>query len=68
MIGHSHTTEIADNQDQLGTLSNGRNVGIRDFLAVLALSIHAIFEGLAIGLESHSEDVWILFLGKRFKI
>ena len=29
--------------------------------AVLALSTHAIFEGLAAGLEHHPEDVWTMF-------
>ena len=31
---------------------------LRDFFTVLALSFHAVFEGLAIGLEESSEDVW----------
>lgn len=42
-------------------LSSGRNAALRDFFTVLALSFHAIFEGLAIGLEEHEEDVWILY-------
>ena len=41
-----------------------KKVFLRDFLAVLALSIHSIFEGLAIGLELRSEDVWLLFAGE----
>ena len=44
--------------------TNGRKVLLRDFFAVLALSFHAIFEGLAIGLESESTKIWILFAGK----
>lgn len=31
-------------------------------LAVLALSFHAIFEGLAVGLETSEEKVWYLFV------
>ncbi|CAG9763056.1 unnamed protein product [Ceutorhynchus assimilis] len=31
------------------------------FLAVLALSFHAVFEGLAVGLESNVQKVWYLF-------
>lgn len=31
-------------------------------LAVLALSFHAVFEGLAVGLENSEEKVWYLFL------
>ena len=34
---------------------------MRDFFTVLALSLHAVFEGLAIGLESEYNDVWLLF-------
>ena len=37
---------------------------LRDFFTVLALSFHAVFEGLAVGLESESKDVWLLFAGK----
>ncbi|KAJ1522844.1 hypothetical protein ONE63_001993 [Megalurothrips usitatus] len=34
---------------------------IRGFLTVLALSFHAVFEGLAVGLESSPGNVWYLF-------
>ena len=37
---------------------------LRDFFTVLALSFHAVFEGLAVGLETDSKDVWLLFGGK----
>jgi zinc transporter ZupT len=37
---------------------------LRDFFTVLALSFHAVFEGLAIGLETEAKDVWLLFAGK----
>ena len=30
-------------------------------VSVLALSIHAVFEGMAVGLEEAAEDVWTLF-------
>ena len=36
---------------------------LRDFFTVLALSFHAVFEGLAVGLETESKDVWLLFAG-----
>ncbi len=36
---------------------------IRDFVTVLALSFHAVFEGLAVGLEPDNADVWQLFGG-----
>ena len=39
---------------------------LRDFLTVLALSLHAVFEGLAVGLEDEIHGVWILFAGKSY--
>lgn len=42
---------------------NERKILLRDFFAVLALSFHAVFEGLAIGLESDLSKIWILFAG-----
>ena len=48
--------------------SHGINVGgsstmtaLRDFFTILALSFHAVFEGLAVGLEDSIEGVWTLF-------
>jgi hypothetical protein len=38
---------------------------IRDFLTILALSCHAIFEGLAVGLEKDLNAVWTLFAGEK---
>ena len=39
------------------------NSSIRDFLVVLALTFHAVLEGVAIGLEAHVNDVWLIFAG-----
>ena len=64
-IGHSHDDSHADHSHQENgvKVKNGRRIALRDFFTVLALSFHAIFEGLAIGLEEHEEDIWILFAG-----
>jgi len=35
---------------------------VRGFLVVLALSVHSLFEGMAVGLEETSGGVWQLFL------
>ena len=35
--------------------------GIRSFLLLLAMSIHTVFEGLAIGLQPNNTAVWSLF-------
>jgi len=34
---------------------------VRDFITVLALSLHAVFEGLAVGLEDSVVTVWTLY-------
>ena len=56
-VDHSH-------QENGFKLSNERKRALRDFFTVLALSFHAVLEGLAVGLESDSTDVWILFAGQ----
>ena len=48
--GHSHMI-----------IENSTVVTIRGLLVVLALSIHELFEGLAVGLESSSSHVWYMF-------
>lgn len=35
--------------------------GIRGFLIVFALSVHELFEGFAVGLESSASSVWYMF-------
>lgn len=47
----------------LESLAKEKNilVTIRNFLIVIALSIHSVFEGMAIGLQMTSPDVWKLF-------
>lgn len=55
-VDHSH-------QEDGVKAKNGRRIALRDFFTVLALSTHAIFEGMAIGLEKHPMDIWILFAG-----
>lgn len=34
---------------------------LRGFLVILALSLHAIFEGIALGLTAAENSVWFLF-------
>ena len=52
--GHGHSHGI-------NTSGSSTSTAIRDFCTVLALSFHAVFEGLAVGLEESIEDVWTLF-------
>ena len=37
-------------------------------LTIMALSFHAAFEGLAIGLETDASDVWVMFAGTNLTI
>lgn len=50
--GHSHL--IMEAEDSIVK-------SIRGLLVVLALSIHELFEGLAVGLESSAANVWYMF-------
>ena len=59
---HSHA-DHSHQENKSTTVRNGRKIALRDFFTVLALSFHAVFEGLAIGLEPESTDIWILFAG-----
>ena len=34
---------------------------LRGFLVILALSLHAVFEGIALGLTRSESSVWFLF-------
>lgn len=51
---HSHLPKIIKDDDIFVT-------SIRGLLVVLALSIHELFEGLAVGLEKSSKNVWYMF-------
>ncbi|XP_078051122.1 zinc transporter ZIP3 isoform X2 [Augochlora pura] len=54
--GHSHhLPDIMDEKDDFVVSS------LRGLLIVLGLSVHELFEGLAIGLESSASYVWYMF-------
>ncbi|KMQ90809.1 zinc transporter zip3 [Lasius niger] len=54
--GHSHLPVITNADDDFVISS------LRGLLIVLGLSVHELFEGLAIGLESSADHVWYMFL------
>ena len=56
----SNNSHRSQNKKELATGYN-RKIVLRDFFTVLALSFHAVFEGMAIGLEDNSTDIWVLF-------
>jgi len=53
--GHSHGPNLNDPEEK------SLAAAIRGFLLVFALSFHSIFEGMAIGLQPKTRDVWFLF-------
>jgi len=53
--GHSHGPNLNDLEQK------SLAAAIRGFLLVFALSFHSIFEGMAIGLQPKTRDVWFLF-------
>ncbi|XP_015590306.1 zinc transporter ZIP1 [Cephus cinctus] len=53
--GHSHLPPTLENSDDFLITS------LRGLLIVLGLSVHELFEGLAIGLESSASSVWYMF-------
>jgi len=56
----SHHQDSSLHQDLLATEKKAAST-VRDFLTVLALSLHAVFEGLAVGLGSSTTEVWTLY-------
>lgn len=55
MHGHSHMPELNANSDDDLIVSS-----LRGLLVVLALSVHELFEGLAVGLEGAPSKVWYM--------
>lgn len=54
--GHSHSHLPTPSEDEDMLVSS-----LRGLLIVLALSVHELFEGLAVGLESSAGNVWYMF-------
>jgi len=53
--------EIQENKDH--PVEKQKSSGaFKDFFTIVALSVHAIFEGMAVGLEESTKDVWTLFI------
>ncbi|XP_017004506.2 zinc transporter ZIP1 [Drosophila takahashii] len=55
--GHSHLPVIADDASAGDMLASS----LRGLFIVSALSLHELFEGMAIGLESSASSVWFMF-------
>lgn len=61
--GHSHAHHSEHGHDGHSHLvfEDSLVISLRGLLIVLALSIHELFEGLAVGLESSASNVWYMF-------
>lgn len=61
---HRHSHEDKHNHSHLHIDKDAADStvkALRGLLVVLALSIHELFEGLAVGLESSTDSVWYMF-------
>ena len=56
--GHSHEAEALEFIDGDDATFEAT---LRGFLVILALSLHAVFEGIALGLTATESSVWYLF-------
>lgn len=56
--GHGHSHDIPNGIVEEG----GFEAALRGFLVVLAISLHAVFEGIAMGLTNNTRSVWLLFI------
>ena len=56
--GHSHEAEALEFIDGDNATFEAT---LRGFLVILALSLHAVFEGIALGLTATESSVWYLF-------
>jgi len=56
--GHGHSHDIPHSAVEDG----GFEAALRGFLVVLAISLHAVFEGIAMGLTNNIRSVWLLFI------
>lgn len=59
---HSHMLFEDDSDSSSSEESNKLGKTFRGFFTILALSFHAVFEGLAVGLETRVNNVWYLLL------
>lgn len=58
---HSHDHDHGRGHSHFAADSDSTMKTIRGLFVVLALSVHELFEGLAVGLESSSQNVWYMF-------
>lgn len=58
-LGHHEEANIT--MDFITAKEKSFQVALRGFLVILALSLHAVFEGIAVGLGQKANYVWYLF-------
>jgi len=60
-VGYGTMKQTKKNPKANKTNTKSELSSLRDFLTVFALCFHCTFEGLAVGLEKESTDVWAMF-------
>jgi len=60
-VGYGTMKEVKKNPCANPVSAKSELSSLRDFLTVFALCFHCTFEGLAVGLEKESADVWAMF-------
>jgi len=55
-LGHGHSHQMPTQ------VAGGFEAALRGFMVVLAISLHAVFEGIAMGLTNNKRSVWLLFI------
>lgn len=61
--GHSHSHQMSHEEEAVQNLEGADQsleAAVRGFLVVLAISLHAVFEGIAMGLTHSTRSVWFL--------
>jgi len=70
-VTHSLTRSCVDQPETVGCehshdmptqVGGGFEAALRGFMVVLAISLHAVFEGIAMGLTNNKRSVWLLFI------
>lgn len=61
-LPESEASEMQEMEQLLERDVNSRRQILRCIIVVLALSLHAAFEGLAIGLQHSTSNIWYLFI------
>jgi len=64
-VGECHDQECHNHEEEalleMARIGKTFEATLRGFLVILALSLHALFEGIALGLATSNRSVWLIF-------